>query len=465
MNKIDITFNKAIIPVFSMIVFLITAVLIWDAPIHIPLIMELTFTLFLALFWGFKWNELEEMMFSSFAKIGNVLIIIMLIGMIIGIWIESGTVPTMIYYGLKFLRPQYFYVISFILSAVVSISIGTAFGTVSTVGLALISIAQGMGISLALAAGSIISGAYVGDRMSPLSSIAIITAHSADSDLHEMIKEMLKTFWVPFILSAIIYFIIGLSYNGYSYDVSQISTLLDGLLNNYLISLGMLIPPLTIIILAVKRVPTILNLIINLILSSFIAFFISGMTINKIINSMYSGAVGETSISLLNKLLTRGGLSSMLELISLIILAVVLGGLLEKLGILNTILSKIIQAIENRSQLITVTMASSFITALLSCNQLLAVFLPGKMLGDKYDEMNVPRSILGRSLGDSGLILSPLIPWNINALMMMGILNVHTLEYFKYTFFPILVPITGLILANFIKGGKKNGSKFKKESR
>ncbi|MCF8001731.1 MAG: Na+/H+ antiporter NhaC, partial [Halanaerobiales bacterium] len=327
MKKIDITFNKAIIPVFSMVIFLITAVLIWDAPIHIPLIMELTFTLFLALYWGFKWEELEEMMFSSFAKIGNVLIIIMLIGMIIGIWIESGTVPTMIYYGLKFLRPQYFYVISFVLSAIVSISIGTAFGTVSTVGLALISIAQGMGISLALAAGSIISGAYVGDRMSPLSSIAIITAHSADSDLHEMIKEMLKTFWVPFILSAIIYFIIGLSYNGYSYDVSQISTLLDGLLNNYLISFVMLIPPLTIIILAVKRVPTILNLIINLILSSFIALFISGMTINKIISSMYTGAVGETSISLLNKLLTRGGLSSMLELISLIILAVVLGGL------------------------------------------------------------------------------------------------------------------------------------------
>ncbi len=456
MKKINITFNKAIIPVFSMILFLILAVLIWDAPIHIPLIMELTFTLFLALIWGFKWEELEEMMFSSFAKIGNVLIIIMLIGMIIGIWIESGTVPTMIYYGLKFLKPQYFYVISFIFSAVVSISIGTAFGTVSTVGLALISIAQGMGISLPLAAGSIISGAYVGDRMSPLSSIAIMTAHSADSDLHEMIKEMLKTFWVPFILSAIIYFILGFRYNGFSYDVSQTNLLLDGLVNNYLISFLMIIPPLMIIILALRRVPTILNLLINLILSSLIALFVSGMNIKNVINVLYAGAKGQTEIELLNQLLTRGGLASMLDLIALIILAVVLGGLLEKLGILNTILNKIIQAIDNRSQLISVTMASSFITAALSCNQLLGVFLPGKMLAGKYDELDVPRSILGRSLGDSGLILSPLIPWNINALMMMGILGVHTLQYFKYTFFPVLVPITGLILANFInKGGKK----------
>jgi len=396
------------------------------------------------------------MMFSSFAKIGNVLIIIMLIGMIIGIWIESGTVPTMIYYGLKFLKPQYFYVISFIFSAVVSISIGTAFGTVSTVGLALISIAQGMGISLPLAAGSIISGAYVGDRMSPLSSIAIMTAHSADSDLHEMIKEMLKTFWVPFILSAIIYFILGFRYNGFSYDVSQTNLLLDGLVNNYLISFLMIIPPLMIIILALRRVPTILNLLINLILSSLIALFVSGMNIKNVINVLYAGAKGQTEIELLNQLLTRGGLASMLDLIALIILAVVLGGLLEKLGILNTILNKIIQAIDNRSQLISVTMASSFITAALSCNQLLGVFLPGKMLAGKYDELDVPRSILGRSLGDSGLILSPLIPWNINALMMMGILGVHTLQYFKYTFFPVLVPITGLILANFInKGGKK----------
>lgn len=458
MKKINITFNKAIIPVFSMIIFLILAVLLWDAPIHIPLFMELTFTLFLALFWGFKWKELEEMMFSSFAKIGNVLIIIMLIGMIIGIWIESGTVPTMIYYGLRFLKPQYFYIISFLFSAFVSISIGTAFGTVSTVGLALISIAQGMGISLPLAAGSIISGAYVGDRMSPLSSIAIMTAHSADSDIHEMIKKMLKTFWVPFVLSAIIYFILGYKYNGFSYDISQINLLIEGLVNNYLISVLMLIPPLLIIILAVKRVPTILNLIINLLLSSLIAIFVSGMNIKEVIEVLYSGAQGQTDINLLNQLLTRGGLASMLDLVSLIILAVVLGGLLEKLGILNTILNKIIRGIDNRSKLISVTMASSFITAALSCNQLLGVFLPGKMLGRKYDEMGVPRSILGRSLGDSGLILSPLIPWNINALMMMGILGVHTLDYFKYTFFPILVPITGLVLANFInRGGKNNG--------
>lgn len=456
MVKRNLTFNKAIVPVISMIIFLITAVLIWDAPIHIPLIMELIFTIFLALYWGFKWNELEEMMFSSFAKIGNVLIIIMLIGMIIGIWIESGTVPTMIYYGLKFLRPQYFYVISFIFSAIVSVSIGTAFGTVSTVGLALISIAQGMGVSLPIAAGSIVSGAYVGDRMSPLSSIAIITAHSADAEIHDMIKEMLKTFWPPFLISAIIYLIIGFNYNGVSYDISQINILLEGLVNNYLISIAMLIPPLMVIILAVKKVPTILNLIINLIISSVIAIFISNLSVSTVLDSVYSGAVGSTNIDLLNDLLTRGGLSSMLDLISLIILAVVLGGLLEKLGILNTILNKIIKAIKNRSQLITVTMVSSFITAILSCNQLLAVFLPGKMLGRKYDELKVPRSILGRSLGDSGLILSPLIPWNINALMMMGILGVHTLEYFKYSFFPVLVPITGLILANFIDKRRKN---------
>jgi len=362
----------------------------------------------------------------------------------------------MIYYGLKFLRPQYFYVISFIFSAIVSVSIGTAFGTVSTVGLALISIAQGMGVSLPIAAGSIVSGAYVGDRMSPLSSIAIITAHSADAEIHDMIKEMLKTFWPPFLISAIIYLIIGFNYNGVSYDISQINILLEGLVNNYLISIAMLIPPLMVIILAVKKVPTILNLIINLIISSVIAIFISNLSVSTVLDSVYSGAVGSTKIDLLNDLLTRGGLSSMLDLISLIILAVVLGGLLEKLGILNTILNKIIKAIKNRSQLITVTMVSSFITAILSCNQLLAVFLPGKMLGRKYDELKVPRSILGRSLGDSGLILSPLIPWNINALMMMGILGVHTLEYFKYSFFPVLVPITGLILANFIDKRRKN---------
>ncbi|MBS3812019.1 MAG: hypothetical protein KGY44_09260 [Halanaerobiales bacterium] len=457
MQKKNLSFKQAIIPVISMAFFLIISVIVLNIPIHIPLLMELLFTIFLALFWGYKFSDLETMMFSSFAKIGNVLIILMLIGMIIGIWIESGTVPTMIYYGLKFLRPQFFYVISFIFASFVSISIGTAFGTVSTVGLALISIAQGMGVSLPLAAGSIISGAYVGDRMSPLSSIAIITAHSAGSDLHKMIKEMLKTFWLPYALSIIIYLILGFSYNGFIYDTAEISILLNGLVENYLISILMLIPPLLVIILAVKKIPTILNLMINLLISSVIAYFFSGLSIKAILNTIYRGALGNTKLELLNELLTRGGLESMFDLIALIILAVVLGGLLERLGILNTILNKIIKAIHNESQLISVTMISSFISAILSCNQLLAVFLPGKMLAEKYDELKVPRSILGRSLGDSGLILSPLIPWNINALMMVGILGVPTLQYFKYTFFPILVPITGLIMVNIIKrGGNKD---------
>src|SRR6056297_457190 len=206
-----LTFKQAIIPVITMALLILLSVLFWNAPIQVALFFEIMIIISLALFWGYKWKEIEDMLFSSFRNIGNVILILFLLGMMIALWIAVGTVPTMIYYGLKIINPKYFFILSFISTSMVSMAVGTAVGTASTIGLALISIAQTMGLSLPLAAGAIISGSYVGDRMSPVSSIAIITAHSSEANLMDMIYHMLKTAILPYLLTALSFLFIGLS--------------------------------------------------------------------------------------------------------------------------------------------------------------------------------------------------------------------------------------------------------------
>jgi len=371
--------------------------------------------------------------------------------MMIGLWIAVGTVPTMIYYGLQTISPQYFLVLSFLSTSLVSMAVGTAVGTASTIGLALISIAQSMGLSLPLAAGAIISGSYVGDRMSPVSSIAIITAHSSEANLMDMIYHMIKTAVLPYLITILSFLFIGLSSFSSStaaVDLDSLSLLLN---NNFQISFLLLLPPALIIILAALKVPTIINLALNIIFSLVMGIFFTERGWSELLTIMFKGFSNKTGTVFIDNILARGGLTSMLELISLIIFAVLLGGLLEQMGVLNSILKPFLHLINKKIHLVSLTIFSSILSAALGCNQFLAVFLPAKMLSKNYDQMNLERKDLARALGDSGLVFSPLIPWNVNALMMTAVLGVTTLEYFAFAFFPLLMPLSSLFVSYFEK--------------
>lgn len=441
-----LTFKQAIIPVITMILLILFSVLFWEAPIQIALFFEIMIIIALALNWGYKWHQIEEMLFSSFKNIGNVILILFLLGMMIGLWIAVGTVPTMIYYGLQTISPRYFFILSFISTSLVSMAVGTAVGTASTIGLALISLAQTMGLNLALAAGAIISGSYVGDRMSPVSSIAIITAHSSEANLMDMIYHMLKTAILPYFLTAAAFFMIGLanfSSLQTKVDLNYLSRLLH---SNFQISILMLLPPILIIGLAVSKVPTIINLALNIIFSLGLGLFFTARSWSELLNIMFKGFSNKTGTAFIDNILARGGLSSMLELISLIIFAVLLGGLLEKMGVLKSLLKPFLHLIKKKIDLIAATIAASISSAALGCNQFLGVFLPAKMLAKNYDQLGLERKEMARALGDSGLVFSPLIPWNVNALMMTAILGVNTIEYFPYAFFPLLLPLSNLLV-------------------
>lgn len=442
----ELSFKQAIIPVITMAFLIIMSVLVWDVPIQIALFFEIIIIVCLSFIWGYRWKKIEKMMFSSFRSIGNVIIILFLIGMMIGLWIAIGTVPTMIYYGLETINPEYFLVLSFISTSLVSMAIGTAVGTASTIGLALISIAETLGMSLPLAAGAIISGAYVGDRMSPVSSIANITAHSAEADILEMVKSMMKTTILPYIIAAIVYLIIGLNLGGLGENTGGFLELTAALDSYFMISFWMLLPPILIISMAFLKVPTIINLAINIIFSLILGIAITDRNWSGLLNIMFQGFDESSGITFIDNILARGGLISMLELISLIIFAVILGGLLEQLGVLDSILKPIVHHITGKIKLAVVTVFSSILSAILGCNQFLAVFLPARMLIPHYDRIKVKRKELARALGDSGLVFSPLIPWNVNALMMTAVLGVDTFYYAPYAFFILLMPLSNILI-------------------
>jgi NhaC family Na+:H+ antiporter len=444
-----LSFKQAMIPVFTMIFLILMSVLYWDAPIQMALFFEIIIVISLSLLWGYKWIEIEEMLFSSFKNIGNVIMILFLIGMMIGIWIAIGTVPTMIYYGLKTINPRYFLVLSFISTSIVSMAVGTAVGTASTIGLALISIAESLGLSMPLAAGAIISGSYVGDRMSPVSSIANITAHSTGTDLMDMVYHMFYTALPAYLTAALIYLVIGLNSQSVINQSNNFSDLISLLNEHFFISFWMLLPPIVIIILALMRMPTIINLSLNIIFSIFLGVFIVGKNWSELLNIMFGGFTEMTGISFIDNIISRGGLTSMLELISLIIFAVILGGILEQIGVLDSILKPFLKHIKEKLHLLSVTFFSSIISAVLGCNQFLAVFLPARMLIKYYDKMEFERKDLARALGDSGLVFSPLIPWNVNALMMTAVLGVKTLDYMYFAFFILLMPFSNLLVSYF----------------
>ncbi|PTV99833.1 transporter (NhaC family) [Halanaerobium saccharolyticum] len=441
-----LSFKQAVIPVVTMAVLILLSVLFWEAPIQIALFFEIMIIIALALSWGYKWQEIEEMLFSSFKNIGNVILILFLLGMMIGLWIAVGTVPTMIYYGLQTISPKYFFILSFISTSLVSMAVGTAVGTASTIGLALISIAQTMGLNLPLAAGAIISGSYVGDRMSPVSSIAIITAHSSEANLMDMIYHMLKTAVLPYLFTAAAFLFIGLSNFSSLKDAADLDSLSQMLSGHFQVSFWLLLPPILIIMLAVLKLPTIINIALNILFSLLMGSYLTERSWSELLNIMFRGFNERTGTVFIDNILARGGLTSMLELISLIIFAVLLGGLLEKMGVLNSLLKPFLHLIKEKIHLIAVTIFSGIVSATLGCNQFLAVFLPAKMLAKNYDQMNLERKDLARALGDSGLVFSPLIPWNVNALMMTAVLGVSTIEYFPYAFFPLLMPLSNLLV-------------------
>lgn len=414
---------------------------------HIPLACGLLITGLFMKLRGRGWEGMEES-FLKVVKIGlPAVLILMGVGMLIGSWIIAGTVPTILYYGFSIFTPSSFLFSVCIICALISVATGTSWGTVGTVGLAMMGIGLGLGISPALTGGAIISGAFFGDKMSPLSDTTNLTPAVAGVNLWDHIRGMLPTTLPAMITALIIYAWIGMGYSSDNVDLSSIEALKAALADNYNISLITLLPALVVIGAAVMRKPAIPTVLSGVVVASLIAFFLQGVGLSEIFKVLQNGYVSETGFEVVDKLLTKGGVMSMTWVVTLTIFALAFVGSLEHYGTLKAIMVKINTVVKSRFGLTMTTYASVIGVGTIIGDVYTTLVLPGRLLKDKYQEMGYKRTLLTRSIEDCGTLLSPLIPWNMGGSFVAATLGIATLTYAPYAFACWLSPLFGLLWA------------------
>lgn len=447
MRKANLT--EAIISMLAIITFLGFGLFVFEADPQIPLILGCVFIASMGIFkLKFSWSVLEESILNTIMKGMQAILILLVVGMLIGTWILSGIVPSMIYYGLDILSPSIFLVATTIICSIVSISTGSSWTTVGTIGIALVGIGQTLGMPLQIIAGAIISGAYFGDKMSPLSDTTNLAPAMAGTNLFDHIKHMLYSTVPAFLISLVLYGIIGFKYSGQSIDSTQINIMKDTLLSSFnTLSPILLIAPALVILMVVLKVPALPGLLIGTLLGGFMAIIFQGASIGDVINVMHYGYISETGVSLVDDLLSRGGLDSMLWTVSLILCALSLGGMLEKTGILDAIATAVLKIAKGTFGVVFATISTCIFTNIVIGDQYLAIVVPGTMYKDEFRKRNLAPQNLSRVLEDSATVTSPLIPWNTCGAYMMATLGVSPILYLPFAFFNILTPIISLTLA------------------
>jgi Na+:H+ antiporter, NhaC family len=435
---------EAVIPVIALIAFLSVTIVVFDESPHVPLMFAALVAGIMAFRVGLKWNEIEKGVVNTISMSMQAIIILIIIGTVVGTWILSGTVPAMIYYGLQILNPAVFLAAACIICCIVSLATGSSWTTVATMGVALMGIGQGLGISTPMIAGAIISGAYFGDKMSPLSDTTNLAPAMAGANLFDHVKHMIYTTGPSIVIALVLYVVLGLRYANKALDTEQISTILNALKDQFTINPLLLIPPIVVIILVVKKVPAIPGLFIGTILGGIFAMIFQKSTLADVVSVINDGFASDTGFVLIDDLLSRGGAQGMMWTVSLILCAMVFGGIMEKAGFLQVIAEKLLSWAQSTGSLVLTTIISCIFINLVAGDQYLSLVIPGRMYKDEYAKRGLHPKNLSRALEDSGTLTSPFIPWNTCGAYMYQTLGVHPLAYLPYCFLNLINPLISI---------------------
>lgn len=439
------TFLQALLPIIFLIGIISISILKFGADPQIPLLLATIVAVLLGFKLGYKWEDMEKGMIATINSSMQAILIQMIIGVIIGTWILAGIVPTMIYYGLQILSPAIFLPSAAILCAIISVATGSAWTTAGTVGIALLGVGQGLGMPLPLVAGAIISGAYFGDKMSPLSDSTNLAAAVTEVKLFDHIGHMLKTTSVSFILALGLYWVVGMKYSGSALDTAQINQLLDALKQNFHISPILLLPPVLVVAIVVMKIPAVPGLLSGGLLGGIFAMIFQKATLGQVILASHYGYESKSGFEAMDSLLSRGGLDSMMYTVSLIIIAMCFGGVIEKIKVLEVIAEKLLVFTKTRGSLVLTTALSSIFCNFTMADQYLAIVVPGRMFRKSYEEKNLKLKNLSRVLEDSGTLTSSLVPWSTCGAFMLTTLGVHPFAYLPFAFLNLINPIVSVI--------------------
>lgn len=430
-------FLESLSTIIFMVIVVVIGFIFFNIPIQILLLISSAYAAFIAYRVGLRWEDLEEGITKRLTTAMPAIFIILAVGIIVGSWMFSGTVPALIYYGLKFLNPSYFLVSAFIISAITSVATGTAWGSASTAGIALISISNQLGVAPGMAAGAIIAGAVFGDKMSPLSDTTNLAALVTKVNIFAHIKSMMWTTIPASIIGMIVWFFAGLHSKGHT-NPKQIQTLLHELDKVYNINLIVWIPLVVIAVCLFLRVSTVPSMLISSLSALIVGTFNNHFNIVDGLKAMFEGfnhsMVNQSHLSKnVTTLIEQGGMMSMTEIIVTIFCGYAFAGIVEKAGCLDVMLNTVSKGVKSVGTLILITVVCSLMLVFAAGVASIVIIMVGVLMKEMFEKMNLSRSVLSRTLEDSSTMILPLIPWGTSGIYYSHQLNVSVGDFFIWT--------------------------------
>lgn len=391
------------------------------------------------------YEKIQAGAFDALKVVVPTMALLMAIGVMIGTWLQSGTIPTIIVYGLKGINPSYLLPLTLVFCSVLSLVTGTSYGSVGSAGVAMMAIGNAMGIHPGMVAGAVICGAMFGDKLSPLSDTTNLAPAVAGAKLGDHIRAMLWTTIPPFLISLVIFYVLGVSQSGQLSTTTDIAAYIEALNGEFQIGLVTLIPAVFLIVLLLLKVNAIIALGLSSTAAGVVAMACQGATLQNVIKVAYNGYSSQIEMAVLKTILNRGGMNSMLQYVAIITFAVGMGGMLDRLGVLDCILNFFVKGIKSDGTLVLATMLVGYVTSIMSCSSPMAHVLTGRLMAPLFKERDVAPEILSRCIEDSGTLAGPMIPWHGYGIYMAGTLGVAWSVYFPFLFLLYLTPVFSLI--------------------
>ena len=403
----------------------------------------------IAMLLGEKWSKIQERMMEELNAVTVANIIIIEVGILVGIWLIGGALPTLIHFGLGAISPSALVPLAFVLCAFTSICTGTSYGSAATMGLALLGVGMNMGINPGLLAGAVVSGSYFGDKMSPMSDTTNVAPAMAGTDLYSHIGSMMYTTVPAAVVVLILYTVLGMNAAAsVDVDISNVVMMQNLLAENFNISIISVIPMVLVLALSVMKVPAILAMGGTAIVSVVFAMATQDASLSAIMGAAFNGYTSKTGVALIDAILNRGGAKSMVGTVYLVMFATVMSAGMKQSGILDVVIEKGVRPIiRSARSLVIVTMLESYLVLLLTGNQTMSIIIPAQTFADTYDDFDVDRKVCSRAVEDAGTIACAVVPWSSAALYMSTTLGVSTFLYAPYTFLTFVVPVFSLICA------------------
>ncbi|WP_040287473.1 Na+/H+ antiporter NhaC [Sporosarcina koreensis] len=470
------TLFEAILPIIVMLLLTSIGFAGYGIKIEPLLILASLFAGIIALRVGVSWEQMIKGIREKIDAAMPALLILISIGILIGLWTMAGTIPAMIFYGLKIINPSFIVLLAFVVSAIVSIVTGSSWGSIGTVGVALMGIASGMDVSAAATAGAIVSGAYFGDKLSPLSDTTNLAPLVVGTELHEHIKHMLYTTVPAAIVAMGVYTVVGFNSSGVQAGKSeQTSAMLSSLDGMFTWSLWLLLPALIILYGTIRKLPTLPVVILSSFTAGIIAVFVQGFSVKDAFQATVSGF----DVSMVNKagfnadavipevlrLVNQGGMQSMTGVVLIALCAFSFAGIVSVSGCLEVLVNALVKLVKRTGDLILVTVLSCITTALVTANTYLPLIIPGELYKDTYRKKNLAAKNLSRTLEDSGTVVIPLVPWSTSGVFIAGTLGVSTFSYLPWAvlcytgfIFAIILGYTGIGITKLAPGDETSES-------